>query len=289
MKIVDISVHNGSVDFDKMKQAGIEGVMLRSSYGHFVVDKQLQENVRLCTLAQLPYGFYHYSYATNENEMEIEAANFISLAKQFNPSFPLAIDMEDADNYKLRMNTLYNKALNTKICSYTCQQIEKAGYSSMIYASLDWFKNKLILREIQQYKRWLAQWDVQKPSMSCALWQYTDRGNIAGIKGNFDLNLVVDGFDKSNTSEKGGENVNWVSPYVTVEVTKGVGKSSIYYVRDAILDGAVMAKLQVGQSLRVNKITASVLSDGFKWIQVILVDGSLGYMQADLTYLRFLI
>ena len=87
-----------------------------------------------------PYGLYHYSYALNESEMMREADGLIALARQFSPRMPVAIDMEDADGYKERNGTLYNKALNTEICRYTCQKIEEAGF----YPMVDVYKRQII-------------------------------------------------------------------------------------------------------------------------------------------------
>ena len=107
-----------------------------------------------------------------------EAEKLIALARHFSPRMPVAIDVEDADGYKERHGTLYNKALNTEICRYTCQKIEEAGFYPMVYASLDWFLNKLILSELDRYDLWLAQWNVNGPSLPCGMWQYTSSGSV---------------------------------------------------------------------------------------------------------------
>ena len=180
MKVIDISRHNGDVDFRQVRASGVEAVMLRSSWGHFVEDLRFRENVRKCNDAGLPYGLYHYSYALNESEMMREADGLIALARRFSPRMPVAIDMEDADGYKERNGTLYNKALNTEICRYTCQKIEEAGFYPMVYANLDWFRNKLILSELDRYDLWLAQWNVNGPSLPCGMWQYTSSGSVPG-------------------------------------------------------------------------------------------------------------
>jgi GH25 family lysozyme M1 (1,4-beta-N-acetylmuramidase) len=62
MKIIDISKHNGIIDFDKVKASGkVDGVMIRSSWGHFREDEQFKRNVSECERLNIPYGFYHYS------------------------------------------------------------------------------------------------------------------------------------------------------------------------------------------------------------------------------------
>src|SRR5699024_6890621 len=75
----------------------------------------------------------------------------------------------------------------TDICEEFCYQLEKAGYYAMIYANLDWWKNKLIQSQLTKYDRWLAQWGVSKPSLKCGIWQFTSVGRVNGFNGNVDL------------------------------------------------------------------------------------------------------
>ena len=74
-----------------------------------------------------------------------------------------------------------------------------------------------------------------------------------------------------------------------MQVVRGVGRRNIYYVRNAVISGTVIAELNPGESLPVDLISATVLEDGYKWIKVDLGQGVVGYMQVDLDYLRFLI
>lgn len=244
MKVIDISQYDGNVDFRQVRASGVEAVMLRSSWGHFVEDLRFRENVRKCNDAGLPYGLYHYSYALNESEMMREAEKLIALARHFSPRMPVAIDMEDADGYKERHGTLYNKALNTEICRYTCQKIEEAGFYPMVYASLDWFLNKLILSELDRYDLWLAQWNVNGPSLPCGMWQYTSSGSVPGVPGRCDLNTAYKNYPVIiGENEEGGQDIQWINPYVTVQVVHGVGRRNIYYVRNAVISGTVIAEL----------------------------------------------
>ena len=290
MRVIDISQHNGDVDFRQVRASGVEAVMLRSSWGHFVEDLRFRENVQKCNDAGLPFGMYHYSYALNGSEMMREAEGLIALARQFSPRMPVALDMEDADGYKERNGTLYNKALNTEICRYTCQKVEEAGFYPMVYANLDWFRNKLILSALDRYDRWLAQWNVNGPSLPCGMWQYTSNGSVPGVPGRCDLNTAYKNYPVIiGENQEGGQNIQWINPYVTVQVVRGVGSRNIYYVRNAVISGTVIAELKPGESLPVDMISARVLEDGFKWIKVDLGQGVIGYMQVDLNYLRFLI
>lgn len=194
MKIMDISKHQGLIDFDKVKLSEkIDGIMIRASWGHFHEDEQFRRNVSECERLNIPWGAYHYSYALNEDEMKRECAGLIALLAEMEtlynkkPLLPIAIDMEDADGYKARNDTLNNKALNTKICAYTCEELEKAGYYAMIYCNLDWKNNKLNWKDLSMYDLWFARWNTSAPGVKCGMWQFTSKDRINGINGYVDM------------------------------------------------------------------------------------------------------
>ena len=91
----DVSEHNS---ISHMRN--VDGVMIRSSWGHFTKDAKLAKHVSLAESAGIPYGFYHYSYALNVSQAKEEVSGMINLIKQYKPTLPIAIDMEDADGYK---------------------------------------------------------------------------------------------------------------------------------------------------------------------------------------------
>lgn len=177
----DVSEHNS---ISHMRN--VDGVMIRSSWGHFTKDAKVAKHVSLAESAGIPYGFYHYSYALNVSQAKEEVSGMINLIKQYKPTLPIAIDMEDADGYKAK-NGNPSKQVLTDICEEFCYQLEKAGYYAMIYANLSWWKNKLIQSQLAKYDRWLAQWGVNQPSLKCGIWQYTSAGRVNGFNGNVDL------------------------------------------------------------------------------------------------------
>lgn len=177
----DVSEHNS---ISHMRN--VDGVLIRSSWGHFTKDAKLEKHVSLAESAGIPYGFYHYSYALNVSQAKEEVNGMINLIKKYKPTLPIAIDMEDADGYKAK-NGNPSKQVLTDICEEFCYQLEKAGYYAMIYANLSWWKNKLIQSQLTKYDRWLAQWGVSEPSLKCGIWQFTSAGRVNGFNGNVDL------------------------------------------------------------------------------------------------------
>lgn len=187
-KGIDISYHQGNIDFNSVKNSGIEFVMIRASFGFFNEDKKVHEYVRECEKVGLPYGFYHYSYARNLEEAEKEVKGFLNLVKNYNPTYPLVIDMEDADNWKRDNGNPSNEML-IDICDLFCKRVEEAGYYAMIYANTDWFLNRINSSKLDRYDKWLADWrDEPNRTIPRGMLQYSSSGRIPGIATNVDLN-----------------------------------------------------------------------------------------------------
>ena len=175
-KGVDISSVNGDVDIQKIKDAGYDFVMIRCGFGSDIKsqdDSQFENNVRKCEKIGMPWGTYLYSYALNTDEAKSEAEHVIRLLKNKKPTFPVALDMEDADGYKSK-NGMPSNATLRNICKTFLRRIKSAGYYQMLYASLSWLNNQLNDSELlNNYDIWVAQWnstcDYKK---EIGMWQY---------------------------------------------------------------------------------------------------------------------
>lgn len=188
LKGIDISNHQGDIDFHKVKENGISFVMIRSSWGWFNEDTMFRTYVNGCESVGLPYGLYHYSYARNLQEAKIEADGIIQLAKSCHPSYPIAIDMEDEDKYKEKNGVSYDMCV--QICEFICKKIEEAGYYAMIYSNLDWLNHKINDQRLDPYDKWVAQWaKVCQYEKEYGMWQYTNKEDINGV-GKVDCNYA---------------------------------------------------------------------------------------------------
>lgn len=186
---IDVSEHNGVIDWAAVKAAGIRFAIIRSSWGHFVEDKQFRRNVNECDRLGIPYGLYHYSYVSNADEMKQEADGFIGLCRSTHPLYPCYIDMEDADGWKARNNV--SDATNIETCYYTCTALEKAGFYAGIYANLNWLTNHINSPRLDRFDKWVAQWaSVNTYKKPYGMWQYTSNGSIAGHNGRLDMNYA---------------------------------------------------------------------------------------------------
>lgn len=185
MKGIDVSVHNGKIDFRKIREAGYEFVIIRAGYGRYdnQKDARFEEHYANAKAVGLNVGVYFYSYAKNSAEAQQEAACFLKwvAGKQF--EMPVYFDIEDRSQTSLSRKTL------TDICIAWCSAVERAGYYVGIYANLDWFNNRLDLKRLERFDKWLAQWanEPSKGNEFGGLWQFSSNGMIANHACRFDL------------------------------------------------------------------------------------------------------
>ena len=194
-KGIDVSSHNGKLDWSKLKAQGVEFAIIRVGFGQDSTDQDDSKatyNMTECERLGIPYGVYLYSYAVTEANVDSEIKHTLRLIKGRKPELGVYYDMEDADNYKARkgINVYKSRDLLTGFCVKFCKAIASAGYKAGVYANLDYFKNVLDKSKLDNWLIWLAQWKVSKPAIGCDMWQYTSDGAFDGVKGRFDMNYL---------------------------------------------------------------------------------------------------
>ena len=188
LKGIDISEHNGTIDFAKVKNAGINFVIIRIGWignkENHTLDKKFIENYNNAKACGLKVGFYVYSYVENETAM-LSAINWVkNQISGKTHEYPIFLDVEDKQISGL------SKEQQTNLCKYFCDNFENSG----VYANLDWFKNKLNISELTNYKIWLAQWtssENHSADFKVDLWQYSNKGSVNGISGRVDMNYCL--------------------------------------------------------------------------------------------------
>lgn len=188
---IDISKHNGTVDWNAVKNAGVEFVILRCGYrgsasGVLVEDEKFRTNIKGATAAGLKVGIYFFSQAVNEMEAVEEASLTLSLIKGHKISYPVYIDVEAANG---RADGL-SAAERTKVVRAFYETIRDSGYTAGVYSNKNWFAEKMDTGAFGNYRIWLAQY-TESPTYTgrYEMWQYSSRGTIPGIKGDVDLNI----------------------------------------------------------------------------------------------------
>lgn len=191
MKVIDISQWQGAVDFSKVKNDGVDAIILRlgwiSNKNNHKLDSRFIEYYNACKNLNIPIGVYLYNYAATEEKV-IDGANWTVKQLQGKKlELPVYIDMEDKSISGLGKERL------TNICTAFNNIIEKAGYWAGVYANLNWYNNYLNKDYIRQrYTTWIAHYGVstEKYKGQYDMLQYTSQGKVNGINGNVDLDIL---------------------------------------------------------------------------------------------------
>lgn len=200
---VDISSHNGKIDFNALKNQ-YDYVIIRVGYrgyanGEIKLDKNAKKNLIAANLAGVPAGVYFYSQAITPNEAEQEAKFVLKQIKNYNVSLPVFFDFEYAADKTGKVGRLYEANLsakdNTQLVNSFCSTIEKAGYKSGVYASSSVYKWQLKPNKIiKSAYIWVADYNESITyNGSYDLWQYTKKGKTDAVKSKYvDINYWYD-------------------------------------------------------------------------------------------------
>lgn len=187
-KAVDISEHNGIINFEELKNA-VDYVIIRCGYGQDMAsqdDKQWIRNVTECERLGIPYGVYLYSYAKTTARIEGEIKHCLRLLQEHSPSLPVFFDSEE----KGTQNVAKHNAKRF------CDAMITNGYKAGIYASKSWFEN--YIGETWGYDLWIARYANALGVDNVDIWQYSSNGSVAGIDGRCDVNHVYKDYGGSN-------------------------------------------------------------------------------------------
>ena len=193
---VDISKHDGTVNFERLKSDGIDYVMIRLgargySTGQISLDDNFVENMDAAVKAELNIGVYFYSQAINQEEAIQEAYFVIQNLEPYRAhiNFPVAFYMENITNDKARIDGL-SRSDKTLITATFLEAIKAAGYIPMVYGNKEWLIKNVDLTTLQNYDVWLSQ-DEDTPDYPYlyTMWQYTTTGTVNGITGDASINI----------------------------------------------------------------------------------------------------
>lgn len=187
---IDVSEHQGIIDWSSVKAAGIKFAIIRVGYGENYTsqdDKYFKRNADECTRLGIPFGVYIYSYATTTASAQSEAEHVLRLISNYKLRCPVYYDMEDGNT----QGKLSSSALNN-IANAFCESIMSKGYLAGVYANLYWWENKLTGATFKLYQKWVAQYNSSLEESSYAgahgMWQYSSTGRVNGINENVDMN-----------------------------------------------------------------------------------------------------
>lgn len=188
---IDVSKWQGKIDWKAVAGAGIDFAIIRCGYrgsstGALVEDPYFKQNIKGATENGIKVGVYFFTQAITKAEAVEEASMALELVKDYKLQMPIYIDTEGSGG---RADSL-SKSKRTKIVKAFCETIKNAGYKAGIYASKNWYLNKLDTSDLSYYHIWVAQYNTK-----CTYegrydsWQYSSNGKVPGIKGRVDMNI----------------------------------------------------------------------------------------------------
>ncbi len=207
---IDVSEWNGTINWTKVKQAGIQFAFIRVAWrgyggGTLNVDNTAYTNLKGAIAAGIPVGVYVFSQAISTAEAKEEADYLIDKIKGYNVTLPIIMDFEFASENGQHTGRLYDKFKNqnktaaTNVCMAFCQEVVARGYTPMVYGNPDMFTHYLNPGTISAaYQIWLAHYTTKTDYAGAYnYWQYSSTGRVNGITGNVDMNVryVKDGGD----------------------------------------------------------------------------------------------
>ena len=191
---IDVSSHQGNIDWASVKAAGINFAIIRVGYrgsqtGALVEDSCFKKNIQGATANGINVGVYFFTQATTEAEAVEEASMALTLCSGYNLSYPIFVDTENGSG-AARANGL-DKGSRTACVAAFCKTIANGGRKAGVYASKSWYNNKIDASAFSNYFIWVAQYNTTcNYKGKYNMWQYSSKGSVPGIKGNVDVNIA---------------------------------------------------------------------------------------------------
>jgi GH25 family lysozyme M1 (1,4-beta-N-acetylmuramidase) len=289
---IDVSRYQGLIDWNQVAASGVSFAMIRvgnrpNDSGVIMEDVYAKYNLQEATRVGIKVGVYFNSTAITEAEA-IEEANFtINLISKYQITFPVAYDCENYNKPTSRQYGL-GRDVRTVLAIRFFETVAAAGYTPMFYASKSAMTNSADwnMAVLNTYKVWVAQYPSQPfpvtPATSYtgiySMWQYSDKGTIAGINGAVDMNVsyfyydgVNDAKDPTGATLISAENAaNVIFAPVSQVVTPSKSDLNLRTVPDSSDPATIVAKLNVGDMI----IRSGISNNG--WSQLI-IDGQIYY------------
>lgn len=194
---VDVSHHQGHIDWEKVKASGYDFAFIRIGYrgygkaGTLNLDKRFEENIEAAHNAGLDVGVYFFSQAINLEEAKEEAQFVIEHLKNYKLELPVVYDPESILDDEARTDDVSGEQFTENTILF-CTMISEAGYEPMIYSNMLWEAFQFEMTELSDYPFWYADYELEPQTpYRYVFWQYTNEGYVDGINGRTDLDIEL--------------------------------------------------------------------------------------------------
>lgn len=191
---IDVSSHQGEIDWAAVAGDGVEFAILRIGYrgysaGALNPDERFEENFQGARENGIDVGVYFFSQAISEEEAREEAGQVLTWLKDRSLEGPVVFDWEHITDDTARTDDL-DGATVTACARAFCETVQQGGYTPMVYCNGMLGYLSYDLKELEGYELWYAEYqDHPSYAYEVAIWQYTNTGSVAGVQGNVDRNI----------------------------------------------------------------------------------------------------
>lgn len=193
---IDVSAHQGDIDWEKVKAAGVEFAIIRigfrgyGSTGNLVEDAYGISNLRAAREAGLRVGAYFFSQAVSGTEAVEEAAFAMGILDGFQLDLPLVFDWEYISDTARTANVTAGEL--TSFAKAFCDVVKEGGYHPMVYFNENYAAGRMDPSTLPGIPFWFARYDGKyEVPYHCRIWQFSNTGKVPGINGNVDLNIIL--------------------------------------------------------------------------------------------------
>ena len=197
---IDVSSHQKDINWKKVKEAGIDFVIIRIGYrgygesGKVTIDSYFEKNYEGARAAGLDVGVYFFSQAITVDEVKEEAEFVFKHLKGKEISYPVVYDLEKIKNEPARTDNLTSEQINDMTLEF-CNLVKEKGYTPSVYGNSKTFTTKMALEKFNDIDKWYAgypeagNYDYPFYPYEFNLWQYTETGTLPGVNTQVDINI----------------------------------------------------------------------------------------------------
>lgn len=196
MKGIDVSKHQGIIDWNKVAQSGVKFAIIRAGYGKSNVDQYFKQNIESAIRAGLKIGVYWFIYALNEKDAIKNAEKFHKTIEPYRDAINMKVwsDWEyDSDDYSRKNKVVQTNSTRTRIVRTFLNYLKSKGWDVGNYANPDYIKSKF--DDLSEYPLWLAYYtnnELNAKKYNPWMWQYSSQGGVPGIVGLCDMNICYE-------------------------------------------------------------------------------------------------
>lgn len=186
IKGIDVSHHNGNIDWKKVASDGVKFAFIKATEGYKFVDSKFKTNVDNANAAGIKTGAYHYAKFSTVAEAIAEAKHFLSVISNVNLTYPLVLDLEE-DKKKVG-----KKALTDATIAFL-DMLKNAKHNVILYSGKSFLETNLDETKLKSIPLWIARYNSIL-GRKADIWQHTDKGLVPGILGHVDMNWAYRDF-----------------------------------------------------------------------------------------------